>query len=501
MRARGLAGGRRKGLSEMIGALFILALLALAAGYGVVIFNSFQSYQAAVDQRAAFNAQQASEKPLLDRVLFGGSEGYSPTSPSLPATITPTSGADVYPVANMNFTSSDAGWAFNVAYVSGSSGATGGFATKSLGSPSGPGEVFANLTDAGILTTTHAVMNWTTSFTLDQNEYSSLSSSLSTVTLSWGRRIVAFAATLGGAGTATVRVVLENGGTHAQAVLATIAPTFGTPDASWVQSNGVAMTSAQKSAVFTSAGTYYLTVTANVSLTNYFGTSTFSVYYDDTGAVLFLATYSEADVCPVFSVSQSPPSITGMVFSYTSVYSSPVTQTIFAWDFALSALVQLDQATVGATSVTRTANVTALGYTPSSLVQTVSSVVSVPGCGSLSTSPGEVVTRVASAGSSSYTGTLGPASLTVFYQDTSKVTLVLGNGGGSLVHYVSLWISGPTGVAHFDATFTGASKFDVWVAPSAALSVAVQYVWGPGTYTFTLVTSKGNIVSATATVA
>ncbi|MDG7013050.1 MAG: hypothetical protein JRN46_02330 [Nitrososphaerota archaeon] len=494
MRAR-----RRGGVSEMIGALFVLALLVVASGYGMVIFDSFQSYQAAVDQRAAFNAQQAAERPGIGKVLFGGSQQYAPVTPALPYTMSPTSGADVYPIGNMNFTTSDAGWAFNVAYVSGATGGSGGFATKAMGSPSGPGEVFANLTGTGFFATTHVVMNWTTSFSLDQNEYSALTNALSTLELSWGRRVVVFGSTFGGTGTSTIEVVVENGNTHAQAVLATLAPTYGTPDASWVQTNGVSMTSAQKSAVFTGAGTYYLIVTANVSLTNDFGTSTFSVYYDDLGLVLFLATYSEANVCAVFSVSQSVPSITGIVFDFTSVYTEVVSQTIYAWDFALSSLVQLDQATIGGTSTTRGANVTALGYAPSGLVQTGSAVISVPGCGDVSTAPGEVVARVASSAFTTYTGTLGPASMTVFYSDTSKVTLILQDEGPSLVHFVSLWVSGPSGTKHFASTIAGADRFDAWVAPSGSVSVAVLYAWTPGSYTFTLVTSMGNLVSVSAT--
>ena len=108
---------KRKGLSEMVGALFIIAILIVAFGFTLTMFNAFKGYQSAVDQRAQLQSQKASEQLSFNSIVFGASTAYTPTNVVLPAGMSSSAGASIYPVANMNFTLNSDGWAFTKHYV------------------------------------------------------------------------------------------------------------------------------------------------------------------------------------------------------------------------------------------------------------------------------------------------------------------------------------------------------------------------------------------------
>jgi len=164
---------RRKGLSEMVGALFILVLLAVAFGFALVMFNSFTGYQSAVNTRAQFNAQLPREDLSYNKVVFGASSAYNPNAGFL-GTFASSSPASFYPITNMNFSSSSAGWVFTREYLqAGVYGMSGNFdPITSEGSASGPGSIFTDFTfNQGSSTTVEAIGNWTTEFTLSAGRF------------------------------------------------------------------------------------------------------------------------------------------------------------------------------------------------------------------------------------------------------------------------------------------------------------------------------------------
>ena len=108
---------KRKGLSEMVGALFIIAILIVAFGFTLTMFNAFKGYQSAVDQRAQLQNQKASEQLSFNSVVFGDSTAYTPNNVVLPAGMSSSAGAGFWPISNMNFTTNADGWAFTSLYI------------------------------------------------------------------------------------------------------------------------------------------------------------------------------------------------------------------------------------------------------------------------------------------------------------------------------------------------------------------------------------------------
>ena len=72
----------------MVGALFILALFAVAAASALVIFNAFRGYQSAVDARAEFNSEKLSEQMAFGQVGFGGGSGGGGSGTTVTITVT-----------------------------------------------------------------------------------------------------------------------------------------------------------------------------------------------------------------------------------------------------------------------------------------------------------------------------------------------------------------------------------------------------------------------------
>lgn len=510
-------GRKRKGLSELIGALFILVLLAVSFGFTLTMFTSFKTYQTAVDTRAAYNSAKLREQMSIDKVVFGASTPYNPHNLLSASNVSSTQGAKAYPISNMNFTSNADGWVFTRVYLqTGTVGASGNFdPVTSVGSPSGPGSIYSDFTfNAQSSSTVEAKMNWTAQFTLTPEQLSAMNGTASPATSTIGFALgqTLYAANQYCSGTnkePTISVFFQDAES-----LSTVTVVAGVPAAvQWSQTSygfpgGL---SAQHSFFSGSgkSGTYNYIIESDVCLKGQqSSTPSVTIYFDDSGVVLNLQNYWSSTFCPAFDISQSPLSIQDLTFSVTTSYTKPVTQTVYLWDYAQGSLVQVDLASVGSTAVTRFIDLGGLVGGASEVqrfVETTSTTPSIPGCpGTLISSRGDwVIMKVYSVGSAQYTWKLSADVLTAFYTDTSEFSVQVTNSATTPLHLVSLWILGSTGTAHFDSTFCEANcnYFDEWVAPGQTVSFTVPYSWTPGQYTIELVSDRGNVFTITANTA
>ena len=510
MRSRRLA--RRRGLSEMIGALFILVLLAVAFGFSLVMFNSFTAYQSAVDTRAQYNAQLPREQMGFNRVVFGASQAYSP-NPGFIGTFSSSAPADFYPITNMNFTSSSAGWVFTRVYLQpGVYGMSGNFdPITATGSPSGPGSIFTDFTyNPGSGNTVEAIGNWTTQFTLPPGEVASLSSGAGVIKFSLGQFLAIDNQGLSSS-PPTISVYLQDANTGktvtvvSSALASTVwSETYGIPFPVGAFANSLA---AQESFFTGSSGTYNFILEAVESLKGQKSTlSEVRVIFDDSGIQLALSNYYSSTSCPTFKINQDPLSVQDLTLSVTSSYTTPVTQTVYMWDFAQGTFTQVDIASIGSTATTRFIDLGGLAGGASEVqqfLQTATTSVSPPGCPNdpISTSPGYAIMKVYSVGGASFTGTLSAAILTAYYTDTSRLSMAIANSGTETIHLVGFWIIGSSGATQYASTLPVPRNFSEWLAPGQTLSVTVNYSWTPGGYTLELVSARGNIFTFSATAA
>ena len=74
---------RRKGLSEMIGALFIIALLVVAFSFTLTMFTAFKGYQSSVNQRAQYTSDKPTEQHAKTSQLYVRQSNYTQSVPRL----------------------------------------------------------------------------------------------------------------------------------------------------------------------------------------------------------------------------------------------------------------------------------------------------------------------------------------------------------------------------------------------------------------------------------
>ncbi|MDG6968228.1 MAG: hypothetical protein JRN11_07750 [Nitrososphaerota archaeon] len=501
---------RRRGLSEMIGALFILVLLVVSFGFTLVMFNSFTAYQSAVNTRAQYNAQLPREQLGVSRVVFGASEAYSP-NPGFLGSLTSTGSAEFFPVSNMNFTSSSAGWTFTRVYLqSGVYGMSGNFdPVTGTGSPSGPGSIFTDFAyNPGSHNTVEAIGNWTAQFTLSAGQVSSLSSGQGVIEFSLGQ-FLAIDNQGSSSSPPTISVYLQDANTGKTVTVVAPTPattvwseTYGIPFPAGAFSSSLA---AQESFFTGSSGTYNFILEADETLKGQSSTlSEVRVNFDDSGVELVLGNYYSSTVCPTFTVKQNPLSIQDLTMSVTSSYTAPVTQTVYLWDFSQGTFTQVDLASVGSTATTRFIDLGGLVGGASEVqrfLQTATASVSPPGCPNdpISTTPGYAIMKIYAVAGASFTGDLSADVLTAYYTDTSHMSFALVNDGTSTIHLVSLWVVGSSGPTHYASTLPAPYNFSEWVPAGGSVSVAVAYDWTPGEYTIELVSALGNVFSVTAT--
>ena len=502
---------KRKGLSEMVGALFILILLAVAFSFSLVMFNSFSGYQNAVNTRAQYNAQLPREQLSYSRVVFGASTSYNPSN-SVTGNFGSNSPGSIYPVTNMNFTSDSSGWVFTRKYTLGTPlGLSGNFdPVSSVGSDSGPGAIYVDQTNnQGPSTRVQGIGNWTTQFTLTAGEVAALSVGTSSAAFSFGDIVTINSNPIHGF--PNVAVYLQDAVSLKTATVS--APT--TPSATaWNMNHcfnggacGFASLAAQQSFFSGGSGTYNLILETQTGVVGQSGApSEQKVYFDDVGIQLTLATYFQATLCPVFSITQNPLSIQDLTMSVTSSYTQPVTQTVYLWDYAQGTLTQVDLATIGNTATTRFIDLGGLVGGASEIqrfIQTSSASLTIAGCPNspISTTAGSVVMKIYAVGTASFTGSLSADVLTAYYTDTSQFSMQLTNSGTETIHLVSLWVTGSAGATQFASTLGSPYNFSEWVAPGATVSVTVPYSWTSGQYSLELVSARGNIFSDSVTAA
>ena len=499
---------RRKGLSEMVGALFILVLLAVAFGFALVMFNSFTGYQSAVNTRAQFNAQLPREDLSYNKVVFGASSAYNPNAGFL-GTFASSSPASFYPITNMNFSSSSAGWVFTREYLqAGVYGMSGNFdPITSEGSASGPGSIFTDFTfNQGSSTTVEAIGNWTTEFTLSAGQVSALSSGTSTISFRIGDNLPQNYNIQGRIGSPVVTVYLQDASTKTTITIGTPTP----PSTGVWSTFSYTPSLATQQAFFSgSSGVYNFIIETDITVKGQSSSAAEQrVYFDDTGIRLLLTNYYSATVCPTFTVSQNPLSVQDLTIDVSTSYTQPVTQTIYLWDYAQSALTQVDVASVGSTTTSRFVDLGGLVGGASEIqrfIQPSAATISVspPGCPNapISSPEGTVIMKVYAVATTSFTGTLSADVLTAFYTSTTQFSVQLSNSGTLAIHIVGFWITGSSGATQYASTLPYPKNFSVWVAPGTTLSFTVAYAWSPGQYTLEMVSARGNIFSDSVTAA
>ncbi|MDG6990497.1 MAG: hypothetical protein JRM99_03640 [Nitrososphaerota archaeon] len=497
-----LRSRKRRGVSEMVGALFILILLVVAFSFALVMFNSFTGYQNAVNTRAQFNAALPRENLDYTKVLFGASEGYNPNTGFL-GSFASAAPANVYPITNMNFTSTSAGWVFTREFVSGVTyGMSGNFDPVTfVGSESGPGAIYTDFTlNTGAASSDEAIGNWTSQFTLTPAELLDMQTGASTMKFSLGGSIPTELQYTSN----TVNLSLQNATSHAEVLIGSPAlSTVAWANFYYTFPGGI---TAQHSFFTTNnGGTYNLVIYSDIVLKGQSGKqSEVKNYFDDVGIVMSLTNFYSATLCPTFTISQSPLSVQDLTVSFTTEYTQPVTQTAYLYDFAQGAMAQVDIASVGNAATTRFVDLGGLVGGASEVqrfIQTSTATVTIPGCPNspISTVPGSVIMEVYSVGTASFTGTLSADILTAYYTDTSQFSMQLTNSGTETIHLVSLWVTGSSGATQYASTLGSPYYFSEWVAPGATVSVTVPYQWSSGQYSIELVSARGNIFSDSVT--
>ncbi|MDG6991295.1 MAG: hypothetical protein JRM99_07760 [Nitrososphaerota archaeon] len=487
---------KRKGLSEMIGALFILVLLVVSFSFALLMFDSFTGYQNAVNTRAQYNSQLAREQIGFTSTIFGASAAYNFQGSG---TLTSAAGGNLYPVANMNFTSGATGWVFTRNYPSPGGLMVGEFdPVKFVGSKSGPGDVFVDYQAPGGIKVS-AVGNWTYQFTLSSAEISALSSGTSTLKLSLGENLVNPGSS---SATTTVSYILQDA-EHPKSKVITFPVTL--PASGWSLQTYTPALATQQAFFSSSSGVYNLIIRTFISIGSASSTpSEETLYFDDAGAVLSLTGFSSAAICPYFAVAPLAANLTQDVsLSLTSSYTQGVTQTVYLYSFESGVFVPVGSASVGSSAFTNLIDVSGLAggiSDPQRFIQTTSATVTPPGCSSIATSDGYVIAKVYSvASAASFSGSLSSGVLTDFYTDTGHVSFTVTNTGSSAVHLVSFWITGSTGPTQFASTLSGGSFFGEWVAPGQTVSATLAYAWSPGDYTIELVSSLGGVFTEAVT--
>ncbi|MDE1858853.1 MAG: hypothetical protein KGI26_07295 [Thaumarchaeota archaeon] len=497
---------RRKGLSEMVGALFILILLAVAFGFALVMFNSFTGYQDAVNTRAQFNAQLPREDLSYNKVVFGASSAYNPNSGFL-GTFASTSPASFYPVSNMNFSSDSSGWVFTRLYLqTGVYGMSGNFdPITSEGSASGPGSIFTDFTfNQGSSTTVEAIGNWTNEFTLSAGEVSALSSGTSTISFRIGDNLPQNYNIQGRSGSPVVTVYLQDANTKTTITIGTPTPAA---TGVWSIFSFTPAIATQHTFFTGSSGVYNLILETDITVKGQSSSAAEQrVYFDDTGVKLLLTNFYSATLCPTFTVSQNPLSVQDLTVDVSTSYTQPVTQTIYLWDYAQSALTQVDVSSVGSSTTSRFVDLGGLVGGASEIqrfIQTSGAAASVspPGCPNdpITAPQGMVVMKIYAVATASFTGTHSADVLTAFYTSTSQFSVQLSNSGTLAIHIVGFWITGSSGATQYASTLPSPKNFSVWVAPGTTLSFTVVYSWSPGQYTLELISARGNIFSDSVT--
>ncbi|MFQ6076690.1 MAG: hypothetical protein ACE5Z5_11240 [Candidatus Bathyarchaeia archaeon] len=468
--------GCRRGQATAVGAVFFFLIVVLLINFLYEVYNT----QAAMNR---FDAEKAQERYIISNALFGDMKTYSTQTATLTATVTSGSGTDpftninsttmtsgsTFPISNMNFSGSANYWSFTKSYYgtgSGSSGASGAYTTDPTGSPSGAGAVYAHFSYnppggkfAG------AYMNWTTRFYIDLTELGVLTS----VKLSWGRRVTSFFRVSGPSPgdkcPITVYLVEPDGKEHqiGQVIISG-------EDVGWVQRSGLEVSTS----FIPASGWYTVVIVTQVELKHSgTGPPEFQVQFDDVGLILKSDTYV-IDWYGSFTIEEAPTLVEQIDVSYTGRFNDTCTQSLYILDTTNDRWVPLGTSTV--TTSSRTFTYTFSGSEAQSYVSKT----------------GEIKVRVYAVGTAPFMCVADSMSVKDYFTGTTdKITLSFTNTGGVGVHIVSLWIIDSAGHHHFD--------MDIDLTPGQTKQHTLDYTWSYGEYEFKAVTDKGTIVTYTTT--
>jgi|GEM_PF-4579310 len=498
---------RRRAQSGVIAAIFIVLILFVGLGFLFNLFVSFSSYQDNVLQRAQEDVRRQQTSVRLSEVFFGSMASSSRQASS--TAISGTAQTQVFPVSNMNFTTGAQDWFFTRSFedpcVHFVCSAVGGWTTELptiagvegsrvvVSSKSGPGLISDIFTFAQVVARSDTVrvkMNWTTSFDLDPQ----LISGVSSVLLDWS-----FLARKGRAapdwpGSCGLFVVLVRPNDGKNFILDQV-PKARNNDViedtdldtcdNLVTDQFAFRRVGVPASNFDREGRYHLVISfllvAPLRLSDTRGSM--QVFLDDVGLSITLkpATTYVADFDLVVPSGVSNPFLLErIIFDVTSRATAPVYHWIYLRDFSLNGWVLVD-GTIGR-------------------VEEFTTRVDIasPNARNFVDSTGNARVRVHAVGFQPFDLTL-TVSTTSLVDDRTRVTLFIENRGSVMVHLVSLYISGGGVFIHLDVdpSAPGVSgRFDVWLSPGERVVLPIPFNWQPGTeYRVTVTTENGVVAS------
>lgn len=234
------------------------------------------------------------------------------------------------------------------------------------------------------------------------------------------------------------------------------------------------------------------------------------MYYDDIGLEFGYQSFV-TDWNYAFRVTQTPTTVTSLSFSLTTSYNqSGVTQYTYLYNWVLGAYQLFSSNTVSTESTTITVgtSVTNTGeYSVQNLVATNGTVMlrmystrsSALNTGALGNS---METDVGSIG----TGSAG-LSATLGYTSKSAFTLSVYNAGPQPIEIVEIGLTdsnghsyiNATGIQFYNETFSTAITYDVVIYPLQTVTTQIDYTWTAGTMSLALVTARGNVFEISTT--
>jgi hypothetical protein len=493
---------RRRAQSGVIAAIFIVLILFVGLGFLFNLFVSFSSYQDSVLQRGQEDVRRQQTSVRILDVFFGSmasSSGQASSTASAHTTLT-----QVFPVSNMNFTTGAQDWFFTRSFedpcVYFVCSGLGGWTTELptipgvelvVSSKSGPGLISDIFTFSQLVARSDTVrvkMNWTTSFDLDPQIISGVSSAL----LNWSFLARKGAVWPGSCGLFVVLVrpdgknfildqvpkapnndVIEDTDLDICDNLVTNQFAFRTV---------MVRTLATK---FDREGRYHLAISfvlvAPLRPTDTRGSM--QVFLDDVGLSITLrpaTTYvADFDLAVPSGVS-NPLLLERVIFDVTSRATAPVYHWIYLRDFSLNGWVLVDGTIARVEEFTTRVDIAS------------------PNARNFVDSTGNARVRVHAVGFEPFTLTL-TVSTTSLVDDRTRVTLFIENRGSVMVHLVSLYISGGGAFIHLDVdpTAPGVSgRFDIWLSPGERVVLPIPFNWQPGTeYRVTVTTENGVVAS------
>lgn len=379
--------------------------------------------------------------------------------------------------------------------VLGASGANGGYDPSTpIGSLSGPGSLYLffqpqiNGLPINQNQQLGAIMNFTTSFVLD----SSTASSITGAALSYGYSLDSFVCN-GDENECSVQtsIYLIQESTGNVYTLASFNPTT-TGGKRTIPSGWVFVTGSPLSGILWTQGKYDLIVStvailrgSNPGSENY--PVSLYMHFDDIGLAIkltstsyYVDTWSQSQA---FIIQTGIPRINISAINLDVILGTntgPVYAYIFLNDFSRGTISAPSWTLMNSTVFSQTADIQIV--VPNQQVRLFVDA------------QGRIALRVYAISLSQFTLNVQVSTVVQALDQTRLVVQIL-NSSPFTVHLVSLYISGPSGLVHFDINGSAlgvAGPFDVWLSPGQVSNIQVSINWVRGqTYIFTVVADNG----------